>query len=1021
MYHNKPSVLLYFFLLFLPFACQNEQESALDLSHKSLSYEIKGVKYQNGNWEHPNYTDPFVTLGNHRFELRTQPSDTLVQVLLPWRRHDANPETKEVIITEASSGKEIDAKRIVSTNKEEGHLVFRPNPTINAYYAYYLPHESTGGYYPKVVYLSIDEKDLDPQLASLSKEEISALPYAKVLSAQSIDDFHSFYPMEVIATQAEVDSFLAYHKKDLYLFPEYRNYPIVMRDHLPYRWVSNDLTAQLQDEARPGEYFTFQIGLFSPAQELNSINVNLADLIGRGNRRIPADQMTCFNTEGIDLSGQAFTKGLDVPKGQIQPLWIGINIPEDTQAGIYSGKVAISAKGIPEQIVEISLDVQSDIIPNRGDDQPEHMTRLRWLNSTLGADTAFIVPPFIPIEIRGKELSLLGRKVILGENGFPAGIQSYFSQEMTFLKEEAEDILAAPISFDIITSDGKKEVWENGQFNIQKTARGQAKWSITNESEHFSQAIHAQLEYDGMLNYSIRLTAKKDIALANTVLRIPYAKDATKYMLGLGEKGRYRPASFNWNWDINFHHEGLWLGNINKGLQYVLRDENYERPLNTNFYHNKPLILPSSWGNSGKGGIRFDENGDQVRVDNYTGERDMKTGDTLHYNICFLITPFKTIDTKAHFSTRFVHKYVPVDTARAYGGTVINVHHANEINPYINYPFYNLNQQKAYIDEAHSKGVKVKLYNTIRELTYKAYELHAMRSLGTEIFNDGEGGGHGWLQEHLVSDYHSAWHATRVNDAAILNKGTSRWTNYYIEGLNWLAKNQEIDGLYLDDIAFSRATVKRIVNVLHQHRDEVIIDLHSANQFNERDGFINSAFLYMEHIPYVTRLWFGEYFDYGADPDYWMTEVAGIPFGIPGEMLEKGGHPFRGMVYGMTTRVYGQYDPSALWLFFDEFGIADSRMLGYWVDDAPIKTNKEDIKSTIYLQEDKAMIAIGSWSGKNELVELDIDWKDLGWDRINYRLYSPAMEGLQNFEEFEIGQPVVVEKNEGKILVLEKN
>ena len=45
---------------------------------------------------------------------------------------------------------------------------------------------------------------------------------------------------------------------------------------------------------------------------------------------------------------------------------------------------------------------------------------------------------------------------------------------------------------------------------------------------------------------------------------------------------------------------------------------------------------------------------------------------------------------------------------------------------------------------------------------------------------------------------------------------TARWTNYYIEGLNWLAKNQRIDGLYLDDIAFSMADVERLIRVLHR-------------------------------------------------------------------------------------------------------------------------------------------------------------------------------------------------------------
>jgi hypothetical protein len=293
-----------------------------------------------------------------------------------------------------------------------------------------------------------------------------------------------------------------------------------------------------------------------------------------------------------------------------------------------------------------------------------------------------------------------------------------------------------------------------------------------------------------------------------------------------------------------------------------------------------------------------------------------------------------------------------------------------------------------------------------------------MRSLGHEIFNDGEGGGHGWLQEHLVSDYHSAWHATRVNDAAILNKGTSRWTNYYIEGLNWLAREQQIDGLYLDDIAFSRATVKRISNVLHRHRDEVIIDLHSANQYNERDGYINSAFLYMEHFPYVSRLWFGEYFDYGAEPDYWMTEVSGIPFGLPGEMLEKGGHPYRGMVYGMTTRVYGPYDPSGLWELFDDFGSDQSRMLGYWVEEVPIRVNHSRLKSTLYLQEDRALLAIGSWSEQDERVPLIIDWEKLGWKKEQVVMRAPYIKGLQSQEELSLEGPIHVPAGEGIILEL---
>ena len=279
------------------------------------------------------------------------------------------------------------------------------------------------------------------------------------------------------------------------------------------------------------------------------------------------------------------------------------------------------------------------------------------------------------------------------------------------------------------------------------------------------------------MNYNIQLIALNNLKINDINLKIPFDKKSAKYMLGLGRKGGKINENIYWKWDVTKHQEGLWLGNVNKGLQYVLRDNNYERPLNTNFYQSKPLNLPKSWYNDSRGGIDIDIKDEEVDVNNYSGEREIKIGDTLNYNVRFLITPFKLIDTKEHFSTRFVHKYVPVDSVIKLNGTIVNVHHANEINPFINYPFYNIDKQKEYIDEAHSKGIRVKLYNTIRELTYKAHELFALKSLGTEIFNDGKGGGHSWLQEHLKKNYHSAWHAVSVNDASILNKGCLLYTS----------------------------------------------------------------------------------------------------------------------------------------------------------------------------------------------------------------------------------------------------
>ena len=1005
------------------FSCSQKNTETINFREKNNPASNYELIYESGNWDHPNYTKAFESYGNHRVVIQTtDPSNNVTQAIIPWRRRDDQPNEKDIIIVDAKSNTVINKKYVIESNNEFGHLIFKPNKESNTYYVYFLPHSSTGGYYPKLKY-NKPKESLDKSWLSevkLSLETISNLSKAKIISIQSIDDFHSFYPMEVIATKKEVSKFINNFPKDYYLFPEYRENSIKMVDFLPFRWISETKKINgISDNVFKGEFYSFQIGIFSPNKRLEDIDINFLDFKSKNGYKIKKEMITCFNKGGIDLNGKEFSKTISVNSGKTQALWFGIEIPENTKKGSYMSQIIINPKNFTADTIFIELNVSDKGIANYGDDNPKNMSRMRWLNSTIGTGKDFIIKPFTPVSVSNNIISILGRDIKLNNFGFPENIFSYFTEEMTKLKEEKEGILAHPIKFDIIRKNNLKVEWKTNSYKINQTHKSSTYWKSTNISNDFTMNVSGVLEYDGMLDYKINIIANKDVNIKDIKLQIPMEKEAAKYILGLGLKGGKFKENLTWKWDVTKHQEGAWLGNINKGLQYVLRDETYERPLNTNFYQAKPLNLPNSWYNNKKGGINITSENGIVNIENYSGERSMKEGETLNFNIRFLITPFKTIDTKEHFNTRFVHKYVPVDSVIKFNGTIVNVHHANEINPYINYPFYNIEKQKAYIEEAHSKGIRVKLYNTIRELSYKAHELFALKSLGDEILNDGKGGGHSWLQEHFKSNYHSAWHATEVNDAAILNKGTSRWTNYYIEGINWLAKNNKIDGLYLDDIAFSRATVKRIANVFNKHRDSFVIDLHSANQYNNRDGFINSAFLYMEHFPYISRLWFGEYFQYDLEPDYWLTEVSGIPFGLTGEMLEKGGRPYHGLIYGMTTRVYHIYNPGAIWNLFKEFDIENSEMLGYWVEKSPIKIDNNKIKSTIYKHNDKVLIVIGSWSNKDENIELIIDWKELGINKEKAHLRSPNIGGLQNYNTFEIDKAIPINRNSGLILILD--
>lgn len=997
-------------------ACTATTDSALVARSKQLPPGQYELRYEVADWPQPDYSKPFTFDGNHRLLIRVPAGlSGPVQVLLPWRRPDLNPAQKAVIVRNAATGEPISPVRLLDAGNESGRIVFQPAPGVTDYLVYYLPHESTGKWYPVLNYLKPDS--VFPPALNLSAEAVNALPAGQTIAEQSIDPFNSFFPMEVIATRDEVQQFVAAHPRPFYLFPEYRGRSIRMSDHLPRHWVTFDSAANgLADSVRQGEYYTFQLGVYAPDKPLRNVQVEVAPI---GICALDTAWFTCFNTGGTDLNGKKFTKQVDVEAGKVQALWMGVDIPEDAAPGVYLQKVRVRADGIQPQTAWLRLTVVNEKAVDRGDGQAENMTHLRWLNSTLGNNPQTIIRPFVPVTASGSTIKILGREIELNELGFPQSIRSYFTPGMTRLADQPEEVLAGPVTFDV-TVGGRAEKWTRTRFGFDQSYPSTAGWTSVLHSNNFDLELNARLEYDGMLDYRLTLVAREAVSADDMQLQIPMRRDAAVYMLGLGRKGGKFPGAVDWKWDVTRHQEGVWLGNVHKGLQYVLRDENYVRPLNTNFYQSQPLNLPPSWYNEGKGGIRIGASTETVLADNYSGPRSLQAGDTLHFNIRFLVTPFKLVDTHKHFQTRFVHQYVPVDTVLARNGTIVNVHHATAINPYINYPFYALDKQKAYIDEAHRKGVKVKLYNTIREISYKAWELFAFSSLGDEIVNDGEGGGHSWLQEHLRDHYHKAWHATEVNDAAVLDKGNSRMTNYYIEGLNWLAKNQQIDGIYLDDIAFSRETVKRIAHVFYANRENYVIDLHSANQFNYNDGFVNSAFLYMEHFPYITRLWFGEYFDYNQDPDYWLTEVSGFPFGLTGEMLQDGGHPFRGLVYGMTSRYWGETNPQPIWKLLIAFGAADAEMLGYWVDRSPVKTETDGIRSTVYRKKDELMLAIGSWSKRDELVPLLIDWKALGFAAGDAELYSVPIDGLQQQRKYDPSKPVLVPANQGLVLILKK-
>jgi len=972
------------------------------------------------------------SLGNHRAIIIVKDDAEAVRVHIPWRRRDLEPEKKAIRIVDATNDRPVTNIVPVNINREFGDIVFQPIAGAGMYHVYYMPYTHAGPNHQFTThYAPPDDSKADPEWLARNKltpdllaQTWAALPECVVMIIQARQDFDRMDPMEVIATAEETRELVAKSPDQPYLlFPEDRKRPIRMTDDLPYRWIENGPGAEFSGKASPGEYYVFQIGVYPVAAPIEALELEFSGI----EKLVAPDALHCINLGGTDWLGRPMKKNFSVPQQKVGVLWCGLQIPKDAAPGQYEGLLTVKPANMPPKGVKLTLDVAGNVLEDAGDGDLWRQSRLRWLDSTIGLDDD-VVAPYTPLGVDGNTVSCLGRDLRFGDDGLPASIRA-----------NGQEILDKPIRLVVETAEGPV-AWTGKGGKLTKQAPGVVEWQAEAGGGPLTVACAARMEFDGYVNFTLTINAREAVQLKDIRLEIPFRPESATYMMGMGCKGGNRPAQWQWAWDPSRANNAVWIGSVTAGLQCKLKGIEDA----WNLYSLGQDGIPQAWSNGGKGGCRVVENADpgtpitqvisrkspasrlassgQVLLQAYSGERSITPGEPLVFRFGLLITPVKPLDP-AHWNWRYQHQYLKVSDVGDSGANILNIHHGNELNPNINYPFNNADLLRQYVHDAHRKGVKVKIYYTVRELSNHCAELWALRSLGTEIFTDGPGGGCSWLQEHLINHYASAWHEPNLPnddiDGAIATTGLSRWHNYYLEGLAWLLKNVEIDGLYLDGIGYDRVIMQRTRKVMQRTRPGSLIDFHSGNNFHPEYGLNSCANQYMEHFPYIDSLWFGEGFDYNESPDYWLVEISGIPFGLFGEMLQGGGNPWRGMVYGMTNRLGWGGDPRPLWKLWDAFGIQDAQMIGYWDPNCPVKTGNDKILATAYRKKDKTLVSIASWAPEATQINLDINWNALGLDPPKTNIHAPKIEGFQPETPYAPKQPIPIDPARGRLILLE--
>lgn len=829
--------------------------------------------------------------------------------------------------------------------------------------------------------------------------------------------------------------------KGYYCFTESRERALKSINKLPKVWAERDLSeiSIFKGNARPDEFFTYQVGIYAANKEVNNVDVKFKSLKNRYGDAIPASAMRCFNLGGTNLNGDTFSKDIDVSIGEVYPLWIGVEVPADA-SGEYVGTLEVRGDGVKSTTITVVLNVRGEPIENHGYNEGANLSRLAWLDSKVGASSE-PTKPYTPIEVSNNKISYLGGEVTIGKNGLPSSIETKYTDMNQLSNNVRNDVISSPIEFSIINKNGASESLNTKKNSVTKRNNATASWSTTLTNGNFNIEVLGVLNFDGAGECSIKVTALKDIEVEDFSLNIPFTEKSSKYSVGLNQKGgELKNESYNWSWDTTKHQDIIWIGGVNAGLNLKLKDENYLRPLVNIYYALGPINLPKSWGS---GGVKYLRNQNRdLDLTAYSGARKLKKGEVLNFNFEMLITPVKPLDFKRQITERFYHSNSDESTnyikdAKEAGATRINIHHKKDIYPYINYPYYDDNKEdlQNFVVEAKKEGLDVGVYYTTRELTVKTPEIWALRSLGSEVLHDGPGpdtktlihpnGPNEWLNNNFESNFIPAWYNAFNSgrykgelDISVITTPDSRWNNYYLAGLEWMTENLGINGVYIDDSALDRLTLQRARRILDSNKENGFIDIHSWNHFNQWAGYANSLHMYLDLLPYVDRTWIGEGFPEGNSLDFWMVEMAGIPYGQFSETLDAR-NIFKGLIYAMTPRYVWSGDPRSIWKMYDNFGMKDAEMYGYWSEGNPASTSNENLPTTTYINkgDKKAIIVVAQWGEQSETGKIAIDESKLGFKPSKASLVDLGI--YQKSGNFNLTEEFTIEKGSGLVILIE--
>ena len=728
-----------------------------------------------------------------------------VRCLVQWRRPRGSQVATQLYLFHAAHPNERLHNVLLVTNQtEEAWVVFQPAHGAGEYLLYYLPHTTRWATYDgrdernatsyEALLPTHDARWFDAYVGSdiarraqaradAASQLLSHLRAAVHFDNQARTHADRFDAMERPATASEeafalqraglgrgVDGRL--RAKPYVLFAEQRTRPLKSSCALPQRWASKswwarrggagasgDGPATLRSTARPGEFFVWQVGVWAAADDdVNVLSCSMAAARYSPPSRREPPPLRCLSLNGTSAHGEPLRLApWRVRAGCVRALWFGVALPKDVAPGDVLDvelelrlQLARAPSGSRESgRVKLRLEIAGVPLDDQGDAQRWRLSRLRWLDSTLGHGA---VPPAPFGRVRASRVkghivlrATMGSMVV-GASGLPSQLLAG-RRTRASVAAAATELLESPMRM-IVRRRGDSNApgvskpvrWRRPTTAAGTTAAVEAvavrattderiEWGCARLSEDGSlrMAVAGTWWFDAQAQLSVTLTAVggKDVEVEDVSLIMPVRTEAATYLMGFGEAARRLEdlTPLQWRWGERLGNYQCWLGDVGAGVRLRLTGatEAFESPQHL---LSAADLERTAWHNGGLGGAAVSRGG-VVRA--HSGVRTLRAGESIAFTFELLLTPCKPLDTTAHWRQRHYQVGYP-DTAlvepvtvAAHGATVLNLHQGVDgmLNPYINYPF----DPKAtarladYAGRAHAAGLKLKMYYTIRNGT----------------------------------------------------------------------------------------------------------------------------------------------------------------------------------------------------------------------------------------------------------------------------------------------------------------